>query len=243
MMQRLGIGATAAVLTATAVFALVPPDRIPASGGDITIQPINHATVQIVHGGHTIDIDPVAQGNYTGLAAPDLILVTDIHGDHLDPATVAKIRKPSTIIVAPAAAAPKLEGAVVLKNGESKTVGGVAIEAVPMYNLTRGPAAGQLFHDKGRGNGYIVTLGGKRLYFAGDTECVPEIKALRNIDVAFMPMNLPYTMPPSEAADCVKAFKPKIVYPYHYRGQDLNVFADALKGSGIEVRIRDWYAQ
>ena len=243
MTKRFGIGTLSALLFAALAFAAVAPDKIPAAGGDITIQPINHATVQIVHGGHTIDVDPVAQGNYTGLAAPDLILITDIHGDHLDPATVAKIRKPGTIVVAPAAAAAKLEGAVVLKNGDSKTVGGVAIEAVPMYNLTRGPAAGQLFHDKGRGNGYIVTLGGKRLYVAGDTECVPEIKALTNIDVAFMPMNLPYTMPPAEAADCVKAFKPKIVYPYHYRGQDLNVFADALKGSGIEVRIRDWYAQ
>ena len=111
-----------------------------------------------------------------------------------------------------------------------------------MYNLQRGPAAGQLFHDKGRGNGYIVTLGGKRIYIAGDTECTPEMKALKNIDVAFVPMNLPYTMPPSEAADCVKAFKPKIVYPYHYRGQNLDEFANALKGTGIDVRIRDWYA-
>ena len=112
-----------------------------------------------------------------------------------------------------------------------------------MYNLTRGPAAGQLFHTKGRGNGYIVTLGDKRIYIAGDTECTPEMKALKNIDVAFIPMNLPYTMPPTEAADCVKAFKPKVVYPYHYMGQDLNVFKNALNGSGVDVRIRDWYAK
>ena len=110
-----------------------------------------------------------------------------------------------------------------------------------MYNLQRGPSPGQLFHDKGRGNGYVVTLGGKRLYIAGDTECTPEMKALKDIDVAFVPMNLPYTMPPSEAAECVKAFKPKIVYPYHYRGQNLDEFASALKGSGVDVRIRDWY--
>jgi len=109
-----------------------------------------------------------------------------------------------------------------------------------MYNLQRG-FQGELFHTKGRGNGYVVTLGGKRIYVAGDTECTPEMKALRNIDVAFLPMNLPYTMTPAEAADCAKAFKPKIVYPYHYRGQDPKAFAAALKGSGIEVRLRDWY--
>src|SRR5581483_11686220 len=211
-------------------------------GGDITIQPINHATLQVRHGSHVIDVDPVAQANFAGLQAPDIILVTDIHGDHLDPATVAKLKKADTKIVAPAAAAAKLDGAIVMKNGETKDIGGVSVEAVPMYNLQRGPAAGQLYHDKGRGNGYIVTLGGKRLYFAGDTECIPEMKALKNIDVAFIPMNLPYTMPPAEAAECVKAFKPKIVYPYHYRGQNLEDFKKALEGSGVDVRIRDWYA-
>jgi L-ascorbate metabolism protein UlaG (beta-lactamase superfamily) len=130
-----------------------------------------------------------------------------------------------------------------IANGEKKTIKGIEIEAVPMYNLQRGPAAGQLFHTKGRGNGYVVTLGDKRIYLAGDTECTPEMKALKNIDVAFVPMNLPYTMPPNEAADCVKAFKPKMVYPYHYMGSDLKAFEDALKGSGVEVRVRDWYAK
>jgi L-ascorbate metabolism protein UlaG (beta-lactamase superfamily) len=111
-----------------------------------------------------------------------------------------------------------------------------------MYNLVRGPDAGKLFHDKGRGNGYVLTLGGKRIYFSGDTECVPEMKALKNIDIAFMTMNLPYTMPPEEAAGCVKVFKPKIVYPYHYRNSDLAVFTNALKDeTGIEVRLRNWY--
>jgi len=218
------------------------PDTIPATGGAITIQPINHATLQIAHGGRVIDVDPVAQANFGGLPAPDLILITDIHGDHLDPATVAKLKKATTKIVAPAAAAAKLEGAIVVKNGETKEVDGISIEAVPMYNLQRGPSAGQLYHDKGRGNGYVVTLGGKRIYIAGDTECIPEMKALKNIDVAFVPMNLPYTMTPAEAAECVKAFKPKIVYPYHYRGQKVEDFASALKDSGVDVRLRDWYA-
>ena len=110
-----------------------------------------------------------------------------------------------------------------------------------MYNLQRGPSAGQLFHTKGRGNGYVVTLGGKRLYFAGDTECTPEMKALKNIDVAFIPMNLPFTMPPAEAAECAKTFVPKVAIPYHYQGQNPQEFQAALKGSGVEVRLLKWY--
>ena len=153
------------------------------------------------------------------------------------------MKKATTKVVAPSAAAAKLENPIVIANGETKTVDGISMTAVPMYNLTRGPAAGQLYHDKGRGNGYVITLGGKRIYIAGDTEGVPEMRALKTIDVAFIPMNLPYTMTSEEAADAVKAFAPKIVYPYHYRGQDVNVFAAALKGTGIDVRLRDWYAK
>jgi L-ascorbate metabolism protein UlaG (beta-lactamase superfamily) len=235
-LRSLVMAATAALLNAASA------DTIPASGGDITIVPMNHATLQLRHAGKVIDVDPVAQANFGALPAPDLILVTDIHGDHLDPATITKLRKAGTVIVGPAAATGKLEGAVAMANGEKKTAAGISLEAVPMYNLQRGPAAGQLYHDKGRGNGYIVTLGGKRLYIAGDTECTPEMKALTNIDVAFLPMNLPYTMTPAEAAECVKAFKPKIVYPYHYRGQKPEEFEAALKGTaGVEVRLRDWY--
>ena len=216
-------------------------DTIPATGGDIRITPIMHASLQVEHAGKVIHIDPWSKGDYSKAKPADLILVTDIHGDHLDPAAIAKIRKTGTLIVAPAEAAAKLDGATVLANGERKEVAGVTIEAVPMYNLQRGPAAGQLYHTKGRGNGYILTLGGKRLYFSGDTECVPELKDLKNIDVAFMTMNLPYTMPPVEAAECVKAFKPKIVYPYHFRESKLEEFTSALKGQPIEVRIRNWY--
>src|SRR5438128_334464 len=192
-MSRLAV--TIAFACAALALAAPPADTIPASGGALTIQPINHATLQLTHGGHVIDVDPVGQADFGSLPAPDIILITDIHPDHLDPATVGKRRKAGTTIVAPAAAAAKLDGAVVMKNGETKEVGGIRVEAVPMYNLQRGPSPGQLFHDKGRGNGYIVTLGGKRIYIAGDTECIPEMKALTDIDVAFVPMNLPYTMP------------------------------------------------
>jgi L-ascorbate metabolism protein UlaG (beta-lactamase superfamily) len=218
-------------------------NRIPATGGDITVTPIAHASMQIAHAGKVIHVDPFAGmgGNYRRMKQADLVLVTDIHPDHLDPGTITKVRKAGAPVVIPAAAKDKVPDGTVIANGETKSVAGLSVEAIPMYNLVRGPKPGALFHDKGRGNGYIVTMGGKRLYIAGDTECVPEIKALKNIDVAFIPMNLPYTMPPLEAAACVKAFQPKVVFPYHYRGQSVKEFADALKGEKIEVRRLGWY--
>ena len=210
------------------------------SAGVVQLTPIQHASLVIQAGGRVLYVDP-AEGSYDGLPQADYILITDIHGDHLSQPTINKLKKADTVIVAPKAVAAQVAGAKVLGNGENTTVGPFAVEAIPMYNLTRGPSSGQLFHDKGRGNGYIVTYGGKRFYFSGDTEAIPEMKALKNIDVAFVCMNLPYTMPPEEAAQAVKAFHPAIVYPYHYMGSDLNVFAKALAGSGVEVRIRNWY--
>ncbi len=133
-----------------------------------------------------VDVDP-AEGNWDGMPKADLILVTDIHDDHMSPALIGKLKKPGTTIISPAAVAKTVTEAAVLHNGETKTVGAWNIEAVPMYNLKRGPGPGQLFHDKGRGNGYIVTYGGLRIYIAGDTEVIPEMRALKNIDVAFVP--------------------------------------------------------
>ena len=234
----------ALVLALVAAFALAAADtdQIPAEGGTIAITPITHASVQVEFGGKVIHIDPWSQGDYSAAKKADLILITDIHGDHLDLEAIANIKKDGIAIVVPSAAADQVEGETIISNGESKEVAGIRIEAVPMYNNHRGPEEGKLYHDKGRGNGYILTLGGKRVYFSGDTACVPEVKALENIDVAFMTMNLPYTMPPEEAAECVRAFAPKIVYPYHYRGSDLNVFVSALKDEpNIEVRVREWY--
>ncbi|MFQ5789045.1 MAG: MBL fold metallo-hydrolase [Acidobacteriota bacterium] len=217
-------------------------DRIPARGGDIRITPITHASVQLEYGGKVLHIDPWSGGDYTGAPKADLILVTDIHPDHLDPEMIARLRKSGAPVVAPEAAAEMIDNPTVIANGERKAVGGVTVEAVPAYNLKRGPGAGQLYHTKGRGNGYIVTLGEKRVYFSGDTECLPEIQALRDIDIAFVTMNLPYTMPPAEAAECVRAFAPKIVYPYHFRGSDLDEFVEALEDwPEIEVRVREWY--
>ena len=155
---------------------------------------------------------------------------------------IDKLKKAGTVVVAPPAVAKTITEAQTINNGEKKNEAGIEIEAVAMYNMERGPQPGKFFHDKGRGNGYILALGGKRLYLSGDTECTPEMKAVRNIDVAFVCMNLPYTMPPGEAAECVKAFRPKIVYPYHFRGSDPQEFANALQGlQGVEVRLRKWY--
>ena len=139
----------APVFLALAALSVPPPDKIPATGGDITIQPLNHATLQITWSGHVINVDPVGQADYTGLAAPDIVLVTDIHGDHLDPATIAKVKKAPTKVVAPSAAAAKLENPIVIANGETKTVDGISITAVPMYNLTRGrpPASSSMTRD------------------------------------------------------------------------------------------------
>jgi L-ascorbate metabolism protein UlaG (beta-lactamase superfamily) len=217
-----------------------PVDNFQTSAGPVRITPIMHASVLLQAAGKTIYVD-AAQGSYENLPPADLILITDIHGDHMSADNVRKLSKTGTLIFAPQAVADKMHVDTVLANGQTKTWEGWTIEAIPAYNLTRGPSAGKLYHDKGRGNGYVLTYGGKRFYFSGDTEAIPEVEALRNIDVAFVCMNLPYTMTPQEAAEAVKKIHPAIVYPYHYRGSDLNAFSSALAGSGIEVRLREWY--
>ncbi|HKS81788.1 MAG TPA: MBL fold metallo-hydrolase [Candidatus Acidoferrales bacterium] len=211
------------------------------AAGQVKITPIYHASMMIEADGKYIYVDPAKPANFAGLPQADLILITDIHGDHMDPAAVNELSKSSTVVIAPAAVAKTVTTATELSNGEFKDWGGWTIEAVPMYNIVRGPAAGQLYHTKGRGNGYVLDYGGKRFYISGDTEGTPEMRHLKNIDVAFVCMNLPYTMPPEEAAEAVRAFHPKIVIPYHYRNSDLAVFQKALAGTGIEVRILDWY--
>jgi L-ascorbate metabolism protein UlaG (beta-lactamase superfamily) len=226
-------------------------EKIPAQGGDIQIEPINHATFVLRWSGRTIFVDPVGGAQkFTG--KPDIVLVTDIHGDHLNAETLKGVAGDKTKIVAPAAVADQLPAELkrkapagpetfVLANGEKKEFNGISVEAVPMYNLT---PERQKFHAKGRGNGYVVTLGGKRIYISGDTEDIPEMRALKNIDAAFVCMNLPYTMTIEQAASAVKEFKPKIVYPYHSRGSDTEKFKQLVgTGSGVEVRLLDWYAK
>jgi len=211
------------------------------SKGAVAITPIYHATARISAGNDTIYIDPAKPAKIDGMGPGGLILITDIHGDHMDADDVKALSNAGTVVIAPAAVQKTITQAKVLANGAPTDWHGWKITAVPMYNITHNQPSGQPFHDKGRGNGYVLNYGGKNFYFAGDTEGVPEMRALKNIDVAFIPMNLPYTMTPAEAADAVKAFHPKVAIPYHYKGQDLNQFKAALAGTGIEVRLLEWY--
>ncbi|HEU5289330.1 MAG TPA: MBL fold metallo-hydrolase [Cyclobacteriaceae bacterium] len=226
------------------------PDQLETSKGKLTIQPILHGTVVLTWDGKTIYVDPYGGTKaFKGIAAPDLVLITDIHGDHLNQATLDSINLTNATIVAPQAVVDKLPEAmkataVVVNNGDSSEQKGISISAIPMYNL---PEAADSRHTKGRGNGYILTLGGKKIYLSGDTEDIPEMRSLKDIDVAFVCMNLPFTMDINQASSAVLEFKPKVVYPYHYRGQgglaDIEGFkklVDAGNGK-IEVRLRNWY--
>lgn len=222
-------------------------DIEPTSQGNLRITPIHHASVMLEWRGKVIDIDPVGVPYFTGLPKADLILITHAHSDHMDPKTIDLLRKPGTLFVVPAAVKKTItEAQIVMANGQTRVVNldgvKIRVHAVAMYNIVHKLPNGKPYHPKGWGNGYVLTMGGKRIYFSGDTECIPEMRSLKNIDVAFICMNLPYTMAPLEAASCVKDFRPKIVYPYHYRGQNPQVFANALKGQkGITVRLRNMY--
>jgi L-ascorbate metabolism protein UlaG (beta-lactamase superfamily) len=211
--------------------------------GEVKVTPIHHASLLLEANGKEIYVDPWSEGDFTGKPKADLILITDIHEDHLDPKAIDLIKSDKTVIFAPKAVADKYPGVTtVIANGETKTWENITIEAVPMYNLQRGPEPGKFFHDKGRGNGYILTINKQRIYISGDTECTPEMKELKNIDMAFVCMNLPYTMPPAEAATCVKAFRPKVLIPYHYRDSNLDELKKAMTGEqGIELRLLTWY--
>jgi L-ascorbate metabolism protein UlaG (beta-lactamase superfamily) len=215
-------------------------DVIKTGAGDLTITFIGHGTLMFTFGGKTIHVDPVGQyADYAKFPKADLILITHGHRDHLDPKAVATLRQPSTEIVLTQAAAGLVAGGLVMANGEVKTMAGLTIEAVPAYNLVHKLESGEPFHPKGQGNGYIITFGDKKLYVAGDTENTPEMKALKGIDIAFLPMNLPYTMTPEMVADAARAFKPQILYPYHFGNSDTARLVALLKDHPeIEVRIR-----
>jgi L-ascorbate metabolism protein UlaG (beta-lactamase superfamily) len=236
-------------------------DRVPATGGDIEITPILHSSVQIEHAGKVIQVDPWSLGNLSQARPADLILITDDVGHHLDIKAIQQLRKPGAPVVITANGKTKVPDAIVLANGAAVMAAGVRVEAIAAYDIKPGEPA----HPKGEANGYLITLGGKRLYFAGVTECVPEVRALKNIDVAFMPMNIPLQrMTPAAAAECTKAIAPKIVYVYHYDQQlaarlanpkatseapaggltvaeSVQAFKEALKGSPIEFRDARWY--
>ncbi|RYU80473.1 MBL fold metallo-hydrolase [Hymenobacter persicinus] len=227
-------------------------DQIATKQGPLTVQPITHGSVVLTWNGKTIYVDPYGgAAAYAGLAAPDVVLITDIHPDHLDPQTLAGLAVGKALMIVPQAVAEKLpaeyKGRVrVLRNGQKLDTLGMSVAAIPMYNLPEAPDA---MHTKGRGNGYVLGLGGKNVYLSGDTEDTPEMRALKNIDVAFVCMNLPYTMDVNQAAQGVLAFKPGIVYPYHYRGQnglsDVDSFKKTVNAANkkIDVRLRNWYPE
>ncbi len=214
-------------------------DAIKTSAGNLEITFIGHGTLMFTFGGKVIHIDPWTQlADYSKLPKADLILLTHEHRDHLDLKAVDILRKERAAIVCPKITAEQIKGATVMNNGDVKTVEGLTIKAVPAYNLVHKRDTGQPFHPKGDGNGYLITFGDKNVYVAGDTENIPEMKALKGIDIAFLPMNLPFTMTPEMVADAVLAFKPKILYPYHFGETDTPKLLALLKDSGIEVRIR-----
>jgi L-ascorbate metabolism protein UlaG (beta-lactamase superfamily) len=249
-----------ATLLALAV-TLSASDRIPANGGDIEITPIVHASVQLEFGGKVIQVDPWSAVDLSKAKPADLILITDDPVHHLDPRAIAQLRKPGAPVVMPATGKARVPDGIVLPNGEHTVAADIPIDALPAYDLT----PGEPVHPKGKANGYLITLGGKRILFAGVTQCVPELRALKDIDVAFVPMNIPPDrMSPQEAADCVKALHPKVVYLTHYDqdfaarltnpratarplangmtvAQTVDAFKRALTNSGVEFHDGAWY--
>jgi L-ascorbate metabolism protein UlaG (beta-lactamase superfamily) len=216
-------------------------DVIPTAAGDLTITFIGHGTLMFSYDGKVIHVDPVGrEADYSTMPDADLILVTHEHGDHLDPDAIAEIRKEGTVIIYSPSCEGRVDGAMVMANGETRTELGIGIEAIPAYNIVHTRPNGQPFHPKGNGNGYILTFGDTRVFVAGDTENTPEMKALGNIDVAFLPMNLPYTMTPEMVADAARAFRPRILYPYHFGDTNTDELVELLQGEeGIEVRVRE----
>jgi L-ascorbate metabolism protein UlaG (beta-lactamase superfamily) len=218
------------------------------SGSDmnspIKFHPIKHATMVIQSKTATIYVDPVGDPElFSQYPKPDLILITDIHRDHLNKEVVDAVKHPDTLIIATKDAVTQLKEGRVLNNGESFIYKGINIEAIPAYNLTTDRLK---FHPRGRGNGYVIVMLGKRIYLSGDTEDIPEMRMLKDIDYAFICMNLPYTMTEGQAAAAVLEFKPKVVIPYHYRGKngfsDIDKFKNMVERDGdIQVKLLTWY--
>jgi L-ascorbate metabolism protein UlaG (beta-lactamase superfamily) len=256
--MRFGLSTIAAAMLTV---ALAAADKFPASGGDIEITPIIHSSLQIEHAGKVIQVDPWSAGDLSNAKPADLILITDDVGHHLDVKAIAKLRKPGAPVIITANGRKGVPDGIVLSNGESTTAAGIRVESIAAYDIKPGAPE----HPKGEANGYLITVGGKRIYVAGVTECVPEVKALKNIDIAFMPMNIPVErMMPAAAAECTKIVKPRVVYLYHYDqdyaaratnpnarqqglpggitiAESLQQFQAALKGQAIEFRPGAWY--
>lgn len=244
-----------AIALAGASVAAAAQDRFPAAGSDVVITPLIHSSLQIEHAGKVIQIDPWRQAGLSRMKPADLIVITDDVPHHLDGQAIAAVRKPGAPVVIAANGQKVVPDGIVMANGDSREVAGVRIEAIPAYDVT----PGESFHPKAEANGYVLTVGGSRIYVAGVTECVPEVRAVKHVDVVFFPMNVPAArMEPDEAVECLKAIAPKVVYPYHYDQEwirrldkdgvrqppttrGLQTLKDGLAPLGIEVRIGDWY--
>jgi L-ascorbate metabolism protein UlaG (beta-lactamase superfamily) len=215
-------------------------DKISTEAGNVEMHFIGHGSLMFKVNGFVIYFDPVkSSGDYRFLPKADLILVTHEHYDHLDIKLINELKKEGTLVFTNEKSTEQLGWAMTMKPGDRQEVNSIVIEAVHAYNIVNMRSPGQPFHPKGTGIGYILTIGGRRFYIAGDTENTTEMKDLKNIEVAFLPMNLPYTMTPAMVADAAKAFRPRILYPYHYGETNTEELVNLLKGSGIEVRIRN----
>ncbi|MEW6614912.1 MAG: MBL fold metallo-hydrolase [Thermodesulfobacteriota bacterium] len=229
-----------AFFTLTADAKEFETDTIKTAADNLKITFIGHSTLMFTFGGKVIHVDPWSSlADYTKLPKADIILLTHEHPDHFDLKAIEILQTRNTMLVLTEACAGRIKGGIVMHNGDAKTVLGLKIEAVPAYNIAHMRSDGHPFHPKGVGNGYVITFGDKRVYVAGDTENTPEMKTLKNIDIAFLPMNLPYTMTPEMVADAAKAIKQKVLYPYHYGETDTSKIVDLLNDiKEIEVRIR-----
>jgi len=215
-------------------------DTIQTNAGDLEITFIGHGTLMFKFNEKIIHVDPWNQlTNYAKMPKADIILITHEHRDHLDPSAIENVRKEKTILILTKICAKQIAGGIVMNNGDTQDIDGIKIEAVPAYNIVHQRSPGIPFHPKGDGNGYIVTFGDKRVYIAADTESTLELKSIKDIDIAFLPMNLPYTMTPEMVADASKALKPRILYPYHFGETDTTQLLELLKNEQeIEIRIR-----
>lgn len=215
-------------------------DTIPTTAGDLIITFVGHGSLIFQFQGKIIHVDPVSRlADYSRMPNADLILITHHHGDHPDKKALDLLRSEKTEMVYTELCAGEYPGGTVMHNGEQRTILGLTIQAVPAYNILHKRSNGQPFHVKGEGNGYVISFADKRVYLAGDTENIPEMKELKNIDIAFLPMNLPYTMTPEMVATAVQVIHPAILYPYHYGNTDTSKLIDLLKDmKDLEIRIR-----
>lgn len=238
--------AVGSAMTITAAILRRPksqPDEFTTAGGPIKITSLRHATLLIRSPDGVIYVDPTGEAVGPGKPRADLVLITDAYRDHFDAALLHGLVKSGGVVYGPEAAARAASGILPMRNGEQRSWRRWQIEATPAYNVPRSAALAKVFHEKGLGNGYVLSFGGKRFYVSGNTGDTPEVRNLREIDVAFLCMSPPYTMSAKEAADAARAFQPKVVFPYHYVGSLVSVyqFKKALEGTSTEVRIRNWY--